>query len=86
MSKTYELEFRGESGPVLIAAFPEFELRSDNATTRLRGEFADQAALHGVIERINSLGLELVGLNRIDDDPEVASCDDSSTSSARTPK
>ena len=25
------------------------------------GEFVDQAALHGVIERVNSLGLELVG-------------------------
>jgi hypothetical protein len=28
----------------------------------------DQAALHGVIERINSLGLELVGLHRVVED------------------
>ena len=67
MAETYELEFRGEPGAVLRAAFPEFELRSGQGMTRLCGAFVDQAALHGVIERINSLGLELVSVNRVDD-------------------
>ena len=68
MSETYELEFRGESGPALRAAFPEFDLQTGHGMTCLHGEFVDQAALHGVIERINSLGLELVGLHLVVDD------------------
>jgi hypothetical protein len=39
--------------------------------TVLHGEFVDQAALLGAIDRINSLGLQLVGLRLIvvEDDP-----------------
>jgi hypothetical protein len=77
-SETFELEIRGEPGPVLQAAFPEFELRPEHGMTLLHGEFVDQAALHGVIERICSLGLELVGLYLIvDDDTRVESRTDS---------
>ena len=68
MSDTYELVLRGEPGPVLRAAFPEFELRPEHGMTLIHGEFVDQAALHGVIERINSLGLELVDLHLVEDD------------------
>jgi hypothetical protein len=68
VSGTYELEVRGEPGPVLQAAFPEFDLRSAHGMTHLQGEFVDQAALHGVIERINSLGLELVALRVVPDE------------------
>jgi hypothetical protein len=68
MSQTFELELRGEPGPVLRAAFPEFVLRPVRGMTVLHGEFVDQAALHGVIERINSLGLELVSLHLIPED------------------
>jgi hypothetical protein len=65
VSQTFELKLRGEPGPVMRAAFPEFVLQPDHGRTVLRGEFVDQAALHGVIERINSLGLELVALDLI---------------------
>jgi hypothetical protein len=71
VSETYELEFRGEPGPVLRAAFPEFELQPERGMTLLHGEFVDQAALQGVIERINSLGLELVSVQLVvDDEPD----------------
>ena len=62
MSETFEVRFRGEPGPTLRAAFPEFLLRPEHGLTVLHGEFVDQAALLGAIERINSLGLQLVGL------------------------
>ncbi len=62
MSETFEVRFRGEPGPALRAAFPEFLLRPEHGLTVLHGEFVDQAALLGAIERINSLGLQLVGL------------------------
>jgi hypothetical protein len=68
LSETFELEFRGEPGPAVRAAFPEFELRPEHGSTRLHGEFVDQAALHGVIERINALGLELIGVQLVVDD------------------
>ena len=68
MTETYQLAFRGEPGPVTQAAFPEFELRCEQGLTMLQGEFVDQAALHGVIERVNSLGLELVDVRLITDD------------------
>jgi hypothetical protein len=70
VSETFELELRGEPGPMLRAAFPEFELRAEHGMTLLHGQFVDQAARHGVIERINSLGLEIVGLHLVvvDDD------------------
>jgi hypothetical protein len=51
-----------EPGPTLRAAFPEFVLRPEHGLTVLHGEFVDQGALLGAIERINSLGLQLVGL------------------------
>jgi hypothetical protein len=70
MNETFELELRGEPGPMLRAAFPEFELRPEHGMTLLRGEFVDQAALHGVIERVNSLGLELVSLNLVVDEDQ----------------
>ena len=71
MSETFELQFRGEPGPALRAAFPEFVLRPEHGMTVLHGEFVDQAALLGAIDRINSLGLQLVGLRLIvvEDDP-----------------
>jgi hypothetical protein len=62
VSETFEVRFRGEPGPALRAAFPEFLLRPEHGLTVLRGEFVDQAALLGAIERINSLGLQLLGL------------------------
>ncbi len=62
VSETFEVRFRGEPGPALRAAFPEFLLRPEHGLTVLHGEFVDQAALLGAIERINSLGLQLVGL------------------------
>jgi hypothetical protein len=78
VSETFELEIRGEPGPVLRAAFPEFELRPQHGMTLLHGDFVDQAALHGVIERISSLGLELVGLYLIvDNDTRIESQSDS---------
>ena len=35
--------------------------------TVLHGEIADQAALHGVLDRVQALGLELIEVRRLPD-------------------
>jgi hypothetical protein len=40
----------------------------ENGTATLSGFLSDQAALHGVLNRINSLGLRLISVNLIDKD------------------
>ncbi len=69
MTERYALAFRGEPGPVTHAAFPEFELRCEAGLTVLQGDFVDQAGLYGLIQRVSSLGLELVDVHLIADDP-----------------
>ncbi len=40
-------------------------IEQPDLTTKLRGQIVDQAALYGVLRRINDLGLELISVNRI---------------------
>lgn len=40
----------------------------NNVETILLGELQDQTALHGVLERIRDLGLNLISVRRIDRD------------------
>jgi hypothetical protein len=63
----YELRFAGEASTIIRAAFPELEMTTDCGTTTLRGRLADQAALHGALDRIQDLGLELVEVRVVDD-------------------
>ena len=69
MTEIYEITFRGEPGPMTRDAFPEFVLSTRPGVTVLEGAFVDHAALHGVIERIHSMALELVSVRLIDDEP-----------------
>lgn len=47
-------------------AFGDFRIRPEATTTVLTGDL-DQAALHGALNRIQSLGIELVDLSRLAD-------------------
>ncbi len=67
---TYALTFRGEAGKGVQAAFSDLDLSTKDGFTTLRAELPDQAALHGVIERIRALGLELIDVRREDDVPD----------------
>ena len=64
MSPThYEITVRGRLGETLTTAFDGLTAKNTPAQTVLSGELADQAALYGVLERIESLGLELVAVH-----------------------
>ena len=59
----YEITVRGRLGDPLIAAFDGLTATSTRAQTVLSGELPDRAALYGVLERIESLGLELLDVH-----------------------
>ena len=57
-----EITIRGAAGATIRAAFEEFEFEVSRSgrRTRLRADLPDQAALHGVLERMRDLGVEII--------------------------
>jgi hypothetical protein len=60
----YEVRVRGLLSDRLLSAFPEMHARIHDHETVLTGEMPDQSALHGVLGRIEALGLELIEVRR----------------------
>ena len=60
----YQITLAGVLGEVGREAFGDFKIESDGSTTVLTG-YLDQAALYGALNRIMSLGFELVRLDRV---------------------
>jgi hypothetical protein len=61
----YEIRVRGRLGVTILQAFPDLAAQLGSDSTLLRGSIADQAALHGVLEQIEALGLELLELRQL---------------------
>jgi hypothetical protein len=61
----YEIRVRGVLGPALIGGFPRLAGARDGVDTVLSGRLPDQAALHGVLSQIESLGLELLEVHQV---------------------
>ena len=62
-SRTYEMTFVGRADTALRAAFDDCEVIVGPGTTTLRAGLLDQSALHGLIQRMASFGLELVDVS-----------------------
>ena len=62
----YQIRVRGHLGPMMRRAFPALQAQTQAGDTVLRG-VADQAALHGVLARVEELGLELIEVRRLDE-------------------
>jgi hypothetical protein len=62
-SRTYEITFAGQAGSVLRAEFDDCDVSVGQSTTTLSAELPDQGALQGLLQRITSLGLELVDVS-----------------------
>ncbi len=60
----YRLVVRGELDPRFAYLFDGMEMESIEGTTVIAGEVVDQAQLHGYIERIEELGLELLSVQQ----------------------
>ena len=62
----YRITISGGLVDTCREAFGDFKIESNAATTMLTGDL-DQAALYGALNRILSLGFELLQLNRLAD-------------------
>ena len=60
----YEVRVVGTLGPAAEEAFGGLSIETEPTSTVLSGEM-DQAALHGIIDRVRALGLELVDIRRV---------------------
>lgn len=77
-SRTYEITFAGQADIVARAEFDDCEVSVGPDTTTLLRELPDQGALHGLIQRIADLGLELIDVSVVappaDVRPETSKC------------
>ena len=61
----YEITVRGRLSDSLIGAFDGLTASPTAGGTVLSGGVSDQAALFGVLERIDALGLELIAVRSV---------------------
>jgi hypothetical protein len=61
----YEIRIKGRMSDSLTGAFEDFTASVKPAETVMRGEVRDQSELHGVLDQIQSLGLELIEVRRL---------------------
>jgi hypothetical protein len=65
----YEIRLQGRLDHRWAAWLDGLDLfHADDGTTVLRGQVADQAALHGLLTKLRDLGLPLISLTPVDTD------------------
>ena len=62
---SYEIRIRGRVTDALLASFEGMTSELEPVETVLHGPVRDQAELHGLIDQIQALGLELVEVRRL---------------------
>jgi hypothetical protein len=65
-SAGYEIRVKGRLSQTVTGAFEDFSATVKPAETTLRGEVRDQAELQALLEQVQSLGLELIEVKRLD--------------------
>ena len=62
-TETYEIRIQGRLAERWAAWFDDMEITAaDDGSTLIRGQVADQAALHGLIQKVRDLGLPLLSV------------------------
>jgi hypothetical protein len=62
---SYQIRVRGRVSPALLESFEGMSSEVEPVETVLHGPVRDQAELHGLLDRIQALGLELVEVRRL---------------------
>jgi hypothetical protein len=70
----YEVRVVGSLGPAAQEAFADLTILTEPTSSVLIGEL-DQAGLHGLLDRVRALGLELVDIRRVRPAPRSKSDD-----------
>jgi hypothetical protein len=60
---SYQIVVRGELSQRYSTAFEGMALEAEDGQTTITGPVVDQAQLHGLLDRVRDLGLELVSVN-----------------------
>ena len=73
----YQVRLKGHLDSRWAAWFDGLSLTNEtDGTTLIHGPVVDQAALHGLLQRIRDTGLTLVSVNQVESDqPEVPTTD-----------
>ena len=64
----YRIVVRSELSDRYAVAFEGMEMETKNGDTILTGEVIDQPHLHGILARINGLGLKLLSVQTLPED------------------
>jgi hypothetical protein len=64
----YRIVVRSELGDAYAVAFEGMEMERQDGDTVLTGVIIDQPHLHGILGRINGLGLELLSVQALPED------------------
>jgi hypothetical protein len=64
----FEVTVRGTTGPAVEAALGDVEISVVGETTVVRDRDADQAALFGLLQRLQDLGLEVLDVRHLGED------------------
>ncbi len=62
----YEIVVKDRLSTRFSEALPGVELETRPGETVLTGEFSDQSELHGLLDRLQDFGIELVSVNALD--------------------
>ncbi len=62
----YEIRVKGRLSDSLSESFENFSSSVRPAETVMRGELRDQSELYGLLHRIQSLGLELIEVRKLE--------------------
>ena len=76
----YEIRVEGRLEARWAAWFDELSITSeDDGTTVLRGSVPDQAALHGLLQKVRDLGIPLISLIPVEEPADPAGRPDEGT-------
>jgi hypothetical protein len=64
----YRIVVRSELSERYAVAFEGMEMETKRGNTVLTGDIIDQPHLHGILDRINGLGLELLSVQTLPED------------------
>ena len=72
---SYEIRIKGRLSDSMLAAFEGLTATVEPVETVLHGPMEDQSSLRGLLDRIQSLDLELVEIRRLPPSPDEAAAE-----------